>query len=386
MIIPRPQLLHLVKNRLRDNPAVALLGPRQCGKTTLAKMIASEIPGEYFDLENPADLARLSAPMTVLESLSGLVVIDEIQRMPELFPILRVLIDALAPRRSFLLLGSASPSLIRNVSETLAGRISFVDMSGFNVVEVGGDHFARMWGRGGFPRSYLAPDDPTSYQWRMDFIKTFLERDIPQLGISIPSRTLRRFWTMLAHYHGQVWNASEFARSLGSSQKTAQRYLDILTGSYMVRTLQPWHQNLKKRQVKAPKVYIRDSGLLHALLTLESEKDVQAHPKLGASWEGFVIEQIASVKGVSELFFWATHSGAELDVLCFEHGKRIGFEIKYSDAPKVTRSMRIAIEDLQLNRLYIVVPGRKSYRVEEKIEVLSLRDIGVIKKARERQP
>ena len=378
MLIPRPQLLDLVKNRLKHNPAVALLGPRQCGKTTLARMLSSGAPGDYFDLENPADLARLSAPMTVLESLSGLVVIDEVQRFPELFPILRVLIDSPATQRSFLLLGSASPVLIRDVSETLAGRISFINMSGFNIAEVGAEHYRKLWIRGAFPRSYLAPDDEVSYQWRDDFIKTFLERDIPQLGLSIPSETLRRFWTMLAHYHGQFWNASEFARSLGSSQKTAQRYLDILSGAFMVRQLRPWYENLKKRQVKAPKIYIRDSGLLHALLTLVTERDVQSHPKLGASWEGFVIEQIASLKGTDDLYFWATHSGAELDLLLFEHGKRIGFEIKYSDAPKMTKSMRIALEDLQLDILYIVTSGSKSYHLDEKIEVLSILDIGKI--------
>ena len=382
MIIPRTQLQDLVGDRLEHNPAVALLGPRQCGKTTLARMLSEGIPGDYFDLENPADLTRLSAPMTVLESLEGLVVIDEVQRLPELFPLLRVLIDTPAHQRSFLLLGSASPALIRNVSETLAGRISFINMSGFNISEVGVEHFRKLWIRGAFPRSYLAPDDKISYQWRRDFIQTFLERDIPQLGISIPSETLRRFWTMLAHYHGQVWNASEFARSLGSSQKTAQRYLDILSGAYMIRQIQPWYQNLKKRQVKAPKVYIRDSGLLHTLLTLASAKDVQSHPKLGASWEGFVIEQIASLKGTNELFFWATHSGAELDLLLFEHGKRTGFEIKYSDAPKITKSMRIALEDLQLDTLYIVTPGRTSYRLDEKIEVLSIFDLGKIIKHR----
>ncbi len=378
MLISRPQLQDLVKNRLKHNPAVALLGPRQCGKTTLARMLSSGVPGDYFDLENPADLARLSAPMTVLESLFGLVIIDEVQRFPELFPILRVLIDSPTTQRLFLLLGSASPALIRDVSETLAGRISFINMSGFNITEVGAELYRKLWIRGAFPRSYLAPDDEVSYQWRDDFIKTFLERDIPQLGSSIPSETLRRFWTMLAHYHGQFWNASEFARSLGSSQKTAQRYLDILSGAFMVRQLRPWYENLKKRQVKAPKIYIRDSGLLHALLTLVTEKDVQSHPKLGASWEGFVIEQIASLKETDDLYFWATHSGAELDLLLFEHGKRIGFEIKYSDAPKVTKSMRIALEDLQLDILYIITPGSKSYHLDEKIEVLSILDIGKI--------
>ena len=375
MFIQRSRLLEMVKERLNHNPAVALLGPRQCGKTTLAKILSSEISGEYFDLEDPRDEARLSAPITVLESISGLIVLDEIQRMPELFPLLRVLIDRSEGKRAFLLLGSASPSLIRDVSETLAGRVSFIHMSGFNVSEVGIKNGRKLWIRGGFPRAYLAENDAVSFQWRQDFIQTFLERDIPQFGITIPSRTLRRFWTMLAHYHGQVWNASEFARSLGVSQKTARRYLDILEGAYMVRQLPPWFENLKKRQVKAPKVYIRDSGILHALLSLVSERDVQGHPKLGASWEGFIVEQIASLAGSSELYFWATHGGAELDLLFFNRGRRIGIEIKYNDAPKLTKSMMIAIDDLGLDILYIIYPGTVSYVLKEGVEVISLLEI-----------
>jgi len=375
MFSQRSRLLEMVKERLNHNPAVALLGPRQCGKTTLAKIFSSEISGEYFDLEDPRDEARLSAPITVLESISGLIVLDEIQRMPELFPLLRVLIDRSEGKRAFLLLGSASPSLIRDVSETLAGRVSFIHMSGFNLSEVGITNNRKLWIRGGFPRAYLAENDAVSFQWRQDFIQTFLERDIPQFGITIPSRTLRRFWTMLAHYHGQVWNASEFARSLGVSQKTARRYLDILEGAYMVRQLPPWFENLKKRQVKAPKVYIRDSGILHTLLSLVSERDVQGHPKLGASWEGFIVEQIASLAGSSELYFWATHGGAELDLLFFNRGRRIGIEIKYNDAPKLTKSMMIAIDDLGLDILYIIYPGTVSYVLKEGVEVISLLEI-----------
>ena len=283
--------------------------------------------------------------------------------------------DLISNSALFLLLGSASPRLVRGVSESLAGRVSLIHMSGFDMLETGIENFQRLWLRGGFPRSYLAPDEGVSFAWRTDFVKTFLERDIPQLGITIPSFTLRRFWTMLAHYHGQVWNASEFARSLGSTQKTAARYLDILTDSFVVRQLQPWHENIKKRQIKAPKVYIRDSGLLHNLLNLVYERDVQQHPKLGASWEGFVIEQIAAMTGMDDLYFWATHGGAELDLLLFHKGRRIGIEIRYSDAPRTTKSMRIAIKDLKLDHLYIVYPGRKSFWLDQNILALSIRNL-----------
>ncbi len=371
MFIPRPILEKRILTAREYNPAVLLLGPRQCGKTTIARKIAEKEKAEYFDLENPLDLARLSAPMLALEKIRGLTVIDEAQRKPELFDILRVLIDDPDCHASFLLLGSASPHLVRGVSESLAGRVSIIHMSGFDTRETGPENFSKLWGRGGFPRSFLAPDEIASFEWRTNFIRTFLERDIPQLGITVPSATLRRFWTMLAHYHGQVWNASEFARSLGSSQKTASRYLDILTDSFVVRQLQPWHENIKKRQVKAPKIYIKDSGLLHALLNLKNAAEVQQHPKLGASWEGFVIEQTAAVAGTENLYFWATHGGAELDILMFQGGKRIGIEIKYADAPSMTKSMHIALKDLGLDKLYIIYPGRTSYDLADNVSVLS---------------
>jgi hypothetical protein len=376
MLLARPYLLNHVHEALQNNPIVAILGPRQSGKTTLSRMVMTNHESTYYDLENPVDLAALSAPMLVLENTTGLVVLDEAQRKPELFEILRVLVDRPACKAKFLLLGSASPHLVQGVSETLAGRVSFVHISGFELRETGSENFRKLWHRGGFPRSFLAASDPASYQWRKDFIKTFLERDIPQLGISVPARTLQRFWTMLAHYHGNIWNASEFARSLGSTQKTATRYLDLLTDSYVIRQLPPWHENMKKRQVKSPKIYIRDCGILHALLSLTSEEQLQKHPKVGASWEGFVIEQILAMSIFSDSFFWSTYAGAELDVLAFHHGRRLGFEIKYSDAPRITKSMHIALRDLSLDRLYVIYPGSKSYPLSAKVEVLSILDLG----------
>ncbi|MCK5404679.1 MAG: ATP-binding protein, partial [Desulfobulbaceae bacterium] len=317
---------------IEKSPVVALLGPRQCGKTTLARHIASQKESDYFDLENPLDIARLSNPIFALEKTRGLIVIDEIQRKPEIFEVLRVLVDRPENQATFLVLGSAAPRLIKGASESLAGRISFVDLSGFNISEVGTKNIESLWCRGGFPRSYLASDDQSSYNWRNDFSRTFLERDIPQLGITIPAETLLRFWTMLAHYHGQVWNGAEFARSLGTSEVTARKYLDILSGAYVVRQLQPWHANIKKRQVKSPKIYIRDSGILHNLLFLETSKQIHSHPKLGASWEGFVLEEIFFGSRIRNIYFWATHAGAELDVLIFINGQAIGFEIKFTDA------------------------------------------------------
>lgn len=377
-LIPRPKLKRHLLNATQFNPAVTLLGPRQCGKTTVAREIAGELGAHYFDLENPLDLARLSAPMTTLKNMNGLVVIDEAQRMPELFNILRVLIDDAYCSASFLLLGSASPHLVRGVSESLAGRVAIIPMSGFNIYETGPESFKKLWMRGGFPRSFLAHDDRLSLEWRLNFITTFLERDIPQLGIRIPASTLRRFWTMLAHYHGNVWNASEFARSLGSTHKTASKYLDILTDSFVVRQLPPWYENIKKRQVKAPKVYVRDSGLLHTLLNLPNAASVEGHPKLGASWEGFVIEQVAAISGHEDLFFWATHSGAELDLLFFKNGRKIGVEIKYTDAPVLTKSMHIAHEDLGLDRLYVVYPGDMAYELAPWARVVSIADVAEI--------
>jgi predicted AAA+ superfamily ATPase len=369
-MILRPAALERITAAFNVHPIAALLGHRQCGKTTLAKMIAEGEPSSYFDLENPVDLRRLSAPLRTLEELDGLVIIDEIQRRPDLFELLRVLVDRTKNRARFLILGSASPGLVRGVSESLAGRIGFVSLSGFDIVEVGAANRTRLWVRGGFPRSFLAEDEPSSISWRENFIRTFLERDIPQLGISIPAETLRRFWTMISHYHGQIWNAAHFARSLGTSENTARRYLDILAGSYMVRVLPPWFENIRKRQVKAPKIYIRDSGIMHTLLQISFLADLQGHPKLGSSWEGFCLENLISVLGTRNTYFWATHAGAELDLLVMAAGKRYGFEFKYADAPGITRSMHIAFKDLDLEHLWVVYPGREEYAIAEKITAI----------------
>jgi hypothetical protein len=374
-VIPRTSVIAQINRSFEVHPVVALLGPRQCGKTTLAKMIAEREPSTYFDLENPVDLRRLSAPMIALEQLGGLVIIDEIQRRPDLFELLRVLVDRPKNPARFLLLGSASPQLVKGVSESLAGRIGFVDLSGFDLAEVGQGQRDQLWLRGGFPRSFLAGDDLTSLEWREAFIRTFLERDIPQLGITIPAETLRRFWTMIAHYHGQVWNAAQFARSLGTSEITARRYLDILSGAFMVRVLPPWFENISKRQVKAPKIFIRDSGIFHALLQLRSLADLQSHPKLGAAWEGFALEQVIGLFRTRDAYFWATHSGAELDLLVRAFGRNYGFEFKYADAPGVSRSMPIAMQDLSLHHLWVIYPGRQAYPLDDRISVISVDDL-----------
>ncbi len=375
-MLKRNRLTKAINSALQRSPITAILGPRQCGKTTISLEIAAQSsPATIFDLEDPVNYQQLfSAPKITLESLKGLIIIDEIQRMPELFPILRLLVDRPESQSRFLILGSASPGLIKNTSETLSGRISFVDMSGFVLDELPDSNYKDLWIRGGFPRSYLAQNNTNSYAWRNDFIRTFLERDIPQLGINLPSAAIRRFWTMLAHYHGQVWNGSELARSLGVSEPTTRRYLDILNGAYVVRQIQPWFENLKKRQVKSPKIYVKDSGILHTLLSLDNEL-ILAHPKLGSSWEGFVIEQIITITGYRDFYFWATYSGAELDLLLFHNNKRIGFEIKYTDAPKTTRSMHVAINDLALHKLIIVFPGDTSYRLSPKITVVGIQDL-----------
>jgi len=375
-MIDRPQALERVRDLFRTHPGVAILGPRQCGKTTLARVIASaESTYTIFDLESPIDVRRLSAPMRNLGALSGLVVIDEIQRRPELFEILRVLIDRPEATTRFLILGSASPSLIKGVSESLAGRVGLLDLGGFDLRETGAGSHDRLWLRGGFPRSFLAPDHVASFGWRRDFLRTLLERDIPHLGISIPAETLRRCWTMIAHYHGQIWNAAELARSLGTGETTTRRYLDILSGAYLVRILPPWFENLSKRQVKAPKVYVRDSGLLHALLELETGDDLLSHPKLGASWEGFALEQVLTSFQRREAYFWATHGGAELDLMITIRGKRYGFEFKTADAPGSSRSMRVALQDLQLEHLWVLYPGSDAYELDERLSVLSLRKL-----------
>lgn len=376
MSISRQGYLARIGTRLRDNPVVALVGPRQAGKTTLARDFAAGA-GEthFFDLESPSDLARLANPELVLSPLRGLVVLDEIQRMPDLFPLLRVLADRQGTPAKFLILGSASSSLVKGAGETLAGRVSFIDVSGFSLAELGADELETHWWRGGFPRAFLARDDAASRQWHEDFIRTFLERDIPQLGIGVPAMTLRRFWTMVAHYHGQVLKVSELARSLGSSEPTARRYLDILCGTYVVRQLPPWFENLKKRQVKAPKIYVRDSGLAHALLGIPDRPALQAHPKLGASWEGYALEQVLSITGDREAYFWATHAGAELDLLVFHRGRRLGFEFKFTDRPGITKSMRCACEDLGLDHLHVVHPGQHTFALDEQITASPLAEI-----------
>jgi predicted AAA+ superfamily ATPase len=381
-MIPRPESIRQIEASFQIHPVTALLGPRQCGKTTLARFIATQEPATVFDLENPVDVRRLSVPLQALKGLSGLVILDEIQRKPELFELLRVLVDRSDQNTRFLLLGSASPHLVKGVSESLAGRIGFVDLAGFQLWEVGVQHRDRLWIRGGLPKAFLADSDADSIQWRENFIRTFLERDIPQLGINIAAETLRRFWTMIAHYHGQVWNAAEFARALGTAENTARRYLDILSGAYMVRVLPPWFENLKKRQVKAPKIYIRDSGLFHSLLQVSNLADLQGHPKIGASWEGLALEHIIRVFRTRDVYFWATHAGAELDLMVTVAGKRHGFECKYTDAPGRKRSMHIAIEDLGLEHLWVIYPGDQKYALDNKITVIPLETISQLAKTR----
>jgi predicted AAA+ superfamily ATPase len=368
-MIQRPQYVKQLSNAIRRSPVTALLGPRQCGKTTLARMFGTDRKVTFFDLESRPDLQRLQNPELMLGSLQDIVVLDEIRVMPELFNVLRVLVDRPENRTRFLILGSASPGIVKNVSETLAGRVEFIELSGFDLQEIKNEPWEKLWLRGGFPRSFLAASDEDSVAWREGFIRTFLERDIPQLGLPIPPPAMRRFWTMTAHYHGQTWNASELARSMGLSDKTVRSYLDILSGIFMVRQLQPWHENIKKRQVKAPKIYLRDSGLLHNFLSLPDWSALSGHPKVGASWEGFVLEQVLHHLRLSQVFFWATHGGAELDLFIMHRGNRYGVEIKYNEAPKITKSMQIAIEDLKLDHLWVIYPGRHTYPAHEKITV-----------------
>ncbi len=370
MLVERLELLDRIRKSLKRSPVVALIGPRQCGKTTLARNLAGTPAGGYFDLERPTDLARLDQPTTALERLRGLVVIDEVQRRPDLFPVLRVLADRARTPARFLVLGSASPELIRQGSETLAGRVAFVEMGGFELGEVGAGALERLWIRGGFPRSFLARSAADSASWREDFMRTFLERDLNAMGIGVPASALRRLWMMIAHYHGQIWNASEIGRSLGEAHTTVRRHLDLLTGALVVRQLPPWFENIGKRQIKSPKVYVRDSGLLHALLGVQSRSALEGHPKSGASWEGFVLEQAIAVAGERNAYFWGTQAGAELDLLLTIGGRRIGVEMKYADAPTLTRSMHVARADLQLDRLYVVYPGQERYALEDWAEVV----------------
>ncbi|MFQ6024024.1 MAG: ATP-binding protein [Acidiferrobacterales bacterium] len=364
-MIDRPRQQQTIKRLLTWSPVVAILGARQVGKTTLARAFVERQsrPTTIFDLERAQDLARLEDPELALRDLRGIVVLDEIQRRPELFPTLRVLTDRPRKPARFLVLGSASPDLLRQSSESLAGRIAYHELSGLTLDEVGIENFNRLWLRGGFPRSYTARSNEASRTWRRDFIRTFLERDVPQFGITIPAGTLERFWAMLAHYHGQVWNASEFGRSFGVSHHVTHRYLDALQATFMVRVLRPWAANIRKRQVKSPKIYIRDSGLLHSFLQVASMNDLERHPKLGASWEGFLLEAVIHQLGVSpeHCYFWGTHTGAELDLLVVHGRRRYGFEFKRTTAPRITPSMHSALEDLQLTRLDVVHAGSDTF-------------------------
>lgn len=369
-MIIRQSYLNLIAGGFSRGPIVSILGPRQCGKTTLAhQFIGHQAPKtvSWFDLESPKDLARLQNPELTLSKCRGWVVLDEIQQMPSLFPVLRVLADRQDTPARFLILGSASPQILRSSSESLAGRVAFVDLSGFSLAEVGSKSLDRLWVRGGFPLSFAAASEEDSYAWREDFIRTFLHTDMPALGVSIPAVNIRRFWSMLAHYHGQTWNGSEIGRSLGLDHKTVSRYLDILSGAYLVRQLPPWFENISKRQVKAPKIFMRDPGLLHTLLGIRSEEDLMTNPKLGASWEGYVIEQILMHCPRAESYFWATHSGAEVDLLIRRGHGFLGIEVKRNEAPSVTPSMRSALETLRLKELWVIYPGKASFELTEQI-------------------
>ena len=376
-MIARPSLHAAMTAALKRSRVVALLGPRQSGKTTLARLLVPVSSANYFDLEDPVSLARLSEPMTALRDLTGTVVIDEIQRMPELFPVLRVLADRSPLPARFLILGSASPELLRQTSESLAGRMEVIAVSGLSLTEVGESAQSQHWLRGGFPLSFLAESDSDSFIWRKNFIQAVLERDIPQLGSGVSALAMQRFWAMLAHFHGQIWNAAELARSMGVNESTARRYLDLLEGVFMVRRLQPWHENMKKRQVKSPKIYFRDSGLLHQLLGIQTGSDLQLHPRLGASWEGYVLEEILKSQQPDDAWFWATHAGAELDLLMMQRGFRIGVEIKRMDAPRLTASMRIAVDELKLDRLLVVYPGDRRYALAERVEAVPFAELAM---------
>jgi hypothetical protein len=374
--IERKSLEQRISAAIRDYPVALLLGPRQCGKTSLARRIAKGRQGTYFDLEDPETPLKPDVARAVLKDLKGLVVLDEIQRQPELFALLRVLADRRPLPARFLILGSASPSIVKGVSESLAGRVSYVGMGGFTLEEAGAQNWKRLWTRGGFPPSYLAGNSEKSHNWRMNFIQSFLERDIPQLGFRVPAPALRRFWTMLAHYHGQPWNASELARAMSVKEDTARHYLDILCGAFMVRQLPPWFENTSKRVVKAHKVYFRDTGLLHALLGLKDFRQVMSHPRFGFSWEGFAMEEVIRVaQAEREAYFYRTHAGAELDLLLLRGGRRYGFEFKFEDAPHPTRSMYIALEDLALEKIWIVYSGDRAYPLAKGIEAIPLAEI-----------
>jgi uncharacterized protein len=383
MEIRRSKELRILSERLAESPVVAILGPRQCGKTTLAHQFArmnSKTPITFFDFENPQDLAKFDHPLLALQDLSGIIIIDEIQRKPELFPTIRVLVDK-NPKAKYLVLGSASRDLIAQSSESLAGRISYVEMGGFSLDTISVNHMEKLWVRGSFPRSYLAKTNESSFQWRQDFISTFLERDVPNLGIRIPAPSLRRFWMMLSHYHGQIFNASEIGKSLGISDTTARRYLDILSGTFIIRQLQPWYYNTKKRLVKRPKLYFRDSGIINTFLSTVDNTQLMRHPKLGSSWEGFALEQAIQYLNLKEeeVFFWAVHTGAEIDMVFKKNGRLWGIECKYHDAPKMTKSIISAQSELSLEHVWIIYPGKKSYQLNKHTSVIPLSKLNAIK-------
>jgi len=378
--LDRRKFRERIDTLFRSHPAVGILGPRQCGKTTLARdylKTSARRWVHYFDLEDPEDLARLDDARLTLSPLRGLVVIDEIQRRPELFPLLRVLVDRRTPSQRYLILGSASRELIRQSSESLAGRIAYVELPPFTSTET--HPLARLWLRGGFPRSWLARSNADSMNWRKAYMATFLERDIPALGIDMAPGAMRRLWLMLAHSHGNMLNASDLARSMDTSQPTIRRYLDLLSGTFTTRLLPPWHANVRKRQVKSPKVFFRDSGILHALLDLPDMAALRGHPAVGASWEGFALEQVTHIVEASteECHFWRTHTGAELDLLIVRGRERLAFEFKYSSAPKTTRSMYSALDDLGLDHITIVCPGASTYPLSSKVTVTNLADLAI---------
>lgn len=368
----RPVLANDLAKALKRSRVVALIGPRQCGKTTLLQSVVGKDSANYFDLEDPESLARLNEPMTALRDLRGVVAIDEVQRRPDLFPILRVLADRKPLPARFLLSGSAAPALLQQSSESLAGRLEIIEVGGFQLADVGGKNLDKHWQRGGLPLAYLARTSDDSFVWRRQFIRTFLQHDLPQLGIAVAPPAMSRFWAMLAHYHGNIWNAADPARSLGVGESTVRRYLDALSGVLMVRQLKPWHENLGKRQVKAPKVYVRDSGLLHALLGIRTARDLLTHPKAGAAWEGYAIEEILKAVQPDDAYYWATYQGAELDLLLFLKGRRVGIEIKRTDAPTMTPSMRSALQDLKLDKLIVAYPGTRTYPMGDRTSAMPL--------------
>ncbi len=372
MTIDRSDLTANIATALGRSPVTILTGPRQSGKTTLARTFLSEESANYFDLEDPLSLARLEEPRTALDPLRGLVVIDEVQRRPDLFPVLRVLADRPNRPAHFLILGSAAGDLLQQGSESLAGRMERIQITGFTLPELGETASARLWRRGGFPPAYLAHSEADSAAWRKEFMQALIERDLPQWGVRVPAAALLRFWTMVAHYHGQIWSATEPARAMGVSPTTTRRYLDLLTDALMVRQLQPWHANIGKRQVRSPKVYVRDSGLLHQLFGLDTEKALLSHPKVGASWEGFVIEQVLATEPHDEAFFWATHQGAEIDLILRRGDRLFGVECKRADAPRMTPSIRIAMADLHLSAVAVVYPGAKRYPLGEGVDAVPL--------------